>query len=101
MKKSLLDIISPKQQYDFSSYKSESYEMLKQLLNTVCEQEQTLRETSISSGINEEGNPFICFDSAEPITQLQKYNAEIKYLKHLIRIRRIWHPRDWYFCMAK
>ena len=32
---------------------------------------------------------------------LEKYNAEIKYLKHLIRIRRIWHPRDWCFSMAK
>lgn len=97
MKKSLLDIISPEQQYDFSSYKSESYEMLKHLLKIACEHEQSLREKSVSSGIDEEGNPFIRFDSEETISKLQKYDAEIKYLEHLIRIRRIWHPCDWFF----
>lgn len=94
MKQSLLDIIHQKPTYNFSAYKKDSYHTLIFLLEKVRRQEQSLREESVSSGVDEDGSPFITFDSEEVMCELQRYDAEIKYMERLIRIRRFWRPRD-------
>lgn len=95
MEKSLLDIVQPRQKYNFSAYRKESYKHLQFLLDRVREKAQHLCEESVTSGEDEKGCPFVTFQSEEVITDIQRYDSEIKYLERLIRIRRFWRPRDW------
>ena len=55
MEKSLLDIIQPKQKYNFRAYRKESYKHLQFLLDRVREKAQHLCEESITSGEYEKG----------------------------------------------
>ena len=96
MKKSLLDIVHPRPKYNFSAYRKVSYQFLLFLLDHVRENAQHLCEESVTSGEDEKGCPFVTFQSEEVIADIQRYDAEIKYLERLIRIRRFWHPRDWF-----
>ena len=96
MSKSLLDIVHPRPKYDFSAYRKESYMHLQCHLMQVRKKAQRLCEESITSGEDEEGRLFVTFKSEEVISDIQRYDAEIKYLERLIRICRLWHPRDWF-----
>ena len=95
MEKSLLDIVQPRQKYNFSAYRKESFKHLQFLLDRVREKAQHLCEESVTSGEDEKGCPFVTFQSEEVIADIQRYDSEIKYLERLIRIRRFWRPRDW------
>lgn len=101
MRKSLLDIVHPRPKYNFSAYRKESYHLLQFLLDRVREKAQQLCEESVTSGENEKGCPFVTFQSEEVITDIQRYDSEIKYLERLIRIRRFWRPRDWFNAICK
>lgn len=101
MKKSLLDIVQPRQKYNFSAYRKESYKHLQFLLDHVREKAQQLCEESVTSGEDEKGCPFVTFQSEEVIADIQRYDSEIKYLERLIRIRRFWRPRDWFYAICK
>ena len=101
MKKSLLDIVHPRPKYNFRAYKKDSYQLLQFHLNRVREKAQQLCEESVTSGNDEKGCPFVTFKSDEVIAEIQRYDSEIKYLERLIRIRRFWHPRDWFNAICK
>jgi hypothetical protein len=101
MKKSLLDIVHPRPKYNFSAYRKESYHHLQFLLDRVREKAQHLCEESVTSGEDEKGCPFVTFQSEEVIADIQRYDSEIKYLERLIRIRRFWRPRDWFYAICK
>lgn len=101
MSKSLLDIVHPRPKYNFSTYRKESYQLLQFLLDRVREKAQQLCEESVTSGQDEKGCPFVTFQSEEVIADIQRYDAEIKYLERLIRIRRFWRPRDWFNTICK
>ena len=101
MKKSLLDIVHPRPKYNFSAYRKESYKHLQFLLDRVREKAQHLCEESVTSGEDEKGCPFVTFQSKEVIADIQRYDSEIKYLERLIRVRRFWRPRDWFYAICK
>ena len=101
MKKSILDIIQPRQKYNFSAYRKDSYQLLQFLLDRVREKAQQLCKESVTSGEDEKGCPFVTFQSEEVIADIQRYDSEIKYLERLIRIRRFWRPRDWFNAICK
>lgn len=99
MKTSLLDIAHPHPKYNFRPYWSDSYGMLKHLIMNLRAEEQSLREKSVTSGVDENGAPFITFESEEVLSRLQKLHAEIRYMERLIRFRRFWRPRDWFYSL--
>lgn len=101
MKQSLLDIVHPRPEYNFSAYRKESYNHLQFLLDRVRENAQHLCEESVTSGEDAKGCPFVTFQSEEVIADIQRNDSEIKYLECLIRIRRFWRPRDWYNAICK
>lgn len=101
MKRSLLDIVHPRPEYNFSAYRKESYNHLQFLLDRVRENAQHLCEESVTSGEDAKGCPFVTFKSEEIIAEIQRYDSEIKYLERLIRIRRFWRPRDWFNAICK
>ena len=95
MKKSIIDMVHPRPKYNFRPYWSFHYDTLISAHEFICEKEQECREKFVTSGTNEEGMPFITFESEEIMCELQELNVEIQYLERLIRFRRFWRPRDW------
>ena len=96
MQKSFLDIAHPHPKYNFRPYWRDSYGMLQCLLDHLRRKVEVLRSESITSGTDEKGYPYVTFTSEEVLVDFQKLNAEIHYLERLVRIRRIWRPRDWF-----
>ena len=96
MQKSLLDIAHPHPKYNFRPYWLDSYGMLQCLLSNLRRKEQMFRSENITSGTDENGNPYVTFASEQVLVDFHKLTAEIQYLERLIRFRRYWRPRDWF-----
>ena len=96
MQKSLLDIAHPHPKYNFRPYWRDSYGMLPVLLSSLQRKVEVLRSENITSGTDEKGNHYVTFASEQVLVDFQKLNVEIRYLERLVRIRRFWHPRDWF-----
>ena len=81
--------------YNFKKYWKTRYSSLLSDQELIEREVKDMEENFVKHSVDESGNPTI----EMPIIvhdDLRKYYAELDYLKRVIRIRKIWRPRDWW-----